>query len=156
MCHWNSDLLAVFIDVNRQPCPKKCHSCGSDPDGTRRSLPVQAVGRTVLQNSKTYRTSLCRIYLVDRETGDLVPRICRCWRKAHSHVSPAGKSKIVLSHGDRQHSPDPGPGSSGYQSVVRSSRMSKVRWHSRSGIRTVHRDGRVAKSPAWRRSRTHR
>ncbi len=90
-------LLAVFIDINRQRARKSALQAEAAQMSPGGHYLYELLGELIQRIEKYTGTSLCRIYLVDRETGELVPQDLLSAEKNPLQL-PAlpGKSKIVL------------------------------------------------------------
>lgn len=90
-------LLAVFIDVNRQHARNnaiRLDAIQTIPGGHYLS---ELLGELSLSIKKFTGSSLSRIYLVDRETGDVVPQEIATYESSAPRVSSLpGKSRIVM------------------------------------------------------------
>lgn len=90
-------LLAVFIDVNRQHARKNAIQVDTIQTVPGGHYLYKLLGELFYRIKKYTGTSLCRIYLVYRETGDLSPQDIPSQEKNSAPFSsPPGKSKIVL------------------------------------------------------------
>ncbi len=90
-------LLAVFIDVNRQHARKSAIQAEAIQIAPSGHYLYQLLSELAQRIEKIIGTSLFRLYLIDRETGELVPQDIFTMDSS-SPEPPAlpGKSKIVL------------------------------------------------------------
>ena len=89
-------LLAVFIDVNRQHVRKSAIRMEAIQAIPRGHYLYELLGKLSQMIEKYTGTSLCRMYLVDRETGDLVSQEAFSLDKNGSEPPMLlGKSRIV-------------------------------------------------------------
>jgi len=89
-------LLAVFIDVNRQHARKKSIRMETIQPVSGGNYLYELLGKLSQKIEKHTGTSLCRMYLVDRETGDLVlQEMLPLDKNSTDPPMLQGKSKIV-------------------------------------------------------------
>jgi ribose/xylose/arabinose/galactoside ABC-type transport system permease subunit len=90
-------LLAVFIDVNRQHSRKNAIRLDAVQSTLTGHYLSELLGELSHAIKKQTGTSLCRIYLVDRETGDVVPQEMTSYEPGSSRMSTLpGRSRIVI------------------------------------------------------------